>query len=85
MFLFSKPVLLFPFCRIGYLDARFMPKVVLAQYQCVAKLLRLGCVKKNDNYYGNILHMAKERIRLQRVREKKKRPSLIDSLSLIRG
>ena len=44
-------------------DARFMPKVLLAQYQHVAKLVGLDSVKKIDNYPGDILQMAKERIK----------------------
>ena len=53
-------------------DARFMPKVLLIHYQYVAKMLRLDCVKKIDNYPGYILHMAKERIWLLKVSEKQK-------------
>jgi hypothetical protein len=49
-----------------------MPKVLLVHYQYVAKMLRLDYVKKIDNYSGDILHMAKERIKLQKVREKQK-------------
>ena len=49
-----------------------MPEILLAQFQYVAQLLRFDCVKKIDNFPGDILHMVKERIWLQKVSEKKK-------------
>jgi hypothetical protein len=60
-----------------------MPKVLITQYQYVANYLRINGVKIFDNYPDDILHMAKERIQLQKcVKRKKtvlKRQSFINS------
>jgi len=40
-----------------------MPKVLVAHYQYVAKLLGYDCVKLIDNYPGDILHLVKEIIK----------------------
>ena len=75
---------MFQFCLVVIQDARFMPIIIYPQYQRVAKLKRLDCVKKIDNNPGDILHMAKEGINYRKVREKK-RPSLNDSFSFTCG
>lgn len=49
-----------------------MPETLFAHYLYVAKLLRLDGVKLIDNYPGDILHMANERIKLRKVVKSKK-------------